>query len=154
MQQHDFANVSAPPDLLRRFVPTPFKAICRIGEVPVVVQTNDTTLLPTFSLEGNFVKPGEELFEWKLVRDADVREQLDQPVILNCGALEVVQMGPACLLAQDRERRELLGFVGACVDGNTYQEYLVPFMQTMTERAFAAWLSADVACGATGAIHE
>jgi hypothetical protein len=153
MQQRDFSNVGAPPDLLRRFVPTPFRGIYRIGEVPVLVQSNDITLLPAFPLEDNFVAPGEELFEWKLIRDADVREQMEQPVVLNCAGLKVVQMGPACLLALDWGRRELLGFIGASVARSTYQEYLVPFMQRMMEHAFAEGSGSTVQ-GATGSAND
>jgi hypothetical protein len=150
MQRREFADAEPPPDLLRRFVPTPFRAIYRIGDVPVLVQTNDIALLPVFPLEGNFVAPDEKLFEWKLVRDADVREPLEAPVALNCRQLEVVQMGPGCLLALDEEQRELLGFIGAGIDGNTYQEFLIPFMHAMTARTSAAYLHANAARGATG----
>jgi hypothetical protein len=150
MQRREFADAGAPPDLLRRFVPTPFRAIYRISGVPVLVQTNDIALLPAFPLEGNFVAPDEKLFEWKLVRDADVREPLEAPVALNCRQLEVVQMGPGCLLALDEEQRELLGFIGAGIDGNTYQEFLIPFMHAMTARMSAAYLHANAAHGATG----
>jgi len=150
MRLHESADAGAPPDLLRRFVPTPFRAIYRIGEVPVLVQTNDIALLPAFPLEGNFVAPGEDLFEWKLVRDADVREPLEAPVALNCRELQVVQMGPACLLALDEGERELLGFIGAGIDGNTYQEFLIPLMHRMTARTYAARLATDAAQGATG----
>ena len=42
-----------PLDLLRRFVPTPLKAVYQFGAVRVIVQTNDFSLLPTASSVAN-----------------------------------------------------------------------------------------------------
>ncbi len=138
MQQHDFPNHNDPLDLLRRFVPTPLKAVYRIGSVSVIVRTNDITLLPAFPLGADLDIDGERILEWKLIRDADSPGLLEEPVFLNSGALTIVEMGTACLLALDHERRELLGFIGADVDARTHQEFLVPFLCRMTNEVFAA----------------
>jgi hypothetical protein len=138
MQQHDFPNNNDPLDLLRRFVPTPLKAVYRIGSVNVVVRTNDITLLPAFPLGADLNIDGEQILEWKLIRDTDSPGLLEEPVFLNSGALTIVEMGTACLLALDHERRELLGFIGADVDARTHQEFLVPFLCRMTNEVFAA----------------
>jgi hypothetical protein len=154
VQQLDFSHHSEPPDLLRRFVPTPFKAMHSVVDVQILVQTNDITLLPASPLEPNLATPQEKTFEWKLVRDADVRDQLESPVTLNCNSLTVVHMGPACLLALDQEQQELLGFIGAGIDTRTYREFLVPFMQRMTEKAFSRHQPLDMVHRNVGSIYD
>jgi hypothetical protein len=135
MQQLDSTNYADPLDVLRRFIPTPLKAVYRIGSVRVMVETNDFTLLPVLPMETETNDAGEGTLEWKLVRDPDARGLLDSPVFLSSGSLTVVEMGTACLLGLDHERRELLGFLGHDVDTRTYQEFLVPFLCRMTSDA-------------------
>jgi len=135
-QQYESSRYNDPLDVLRRFVPTPLKAEYRIGATRVFVRTNDITLLPAFPLGADLEWAGERIFQWKLVRDGDSRGLLGEPVFLTSGVLTVVEMGTACLLALDHERRELLGFVGADVDARTHQEFLVPFLCRMTNEAF------------------
>jgi hypothetical protein len=136
--QPDFSRHNDPLDLLRRFLPTPLKAVYRIGSVQVVVRTNDITLLPAFPLGADLDMGGAQNLEWKLVRDVDSSGLLDEPVFLNSGVLTIVEMGTACLLALDHERRELLGFIGADIDARTHQEFLVPFLCRMTNDVFAS----------------
>jgi hypothetical protein len=138
MREHDFPYHNDPLDLLRRFVPTPLKAVYRIGSVHVIVRTNDITLLPAFPLGADLDVEGKPILKWKLIRDVDSPGFLEEPVFLNAGVLTIVGMGTACLLALDHERRELLGFIGADIDARTHQEFLVPFLCRMMNEAFAA----------------
>jgi hypothetical protein len=154
MQGRDISLQADPPDLLRRFVRTPFKAIYRTGNVEILVQTNDITLLPSFPLETNLAASGEQMFEWKLVRDLDTPGQLESPVFLETEVMTIVQMGPACLLALDRERRELLGFIGSEIDRPTHHAFLVPLLHRMTNEAFAALPPADLAHRSVGSIYD
>jgi hypothetical protein len=41
-------------------------------------------------------------------------------------------MGPACLLGVDRERGELLCFIGADIDSRTFQEVLFPLFYSLS----------------------
>jgi hypothetical protein len=127
-----------PLDLLRRFIPTPLKATYRIGSVRVTVQTNDFSLLPTLPSQPDPGIGDDCNLEWKLVRDTGSSGLLEKPTFVTAGALTVVEMGPACLLGLDQERRELLGFIGADIDAPTHQDFLVPFLCRMTKEAFAA----------------
>jgi len=132
------ASVYADPlDLLRRFVPTPFKAVYRVGSHRVTFQTNDIALFPALPLEVDTVLSGVSDLEWKLIRDLDVPGLLASPVVLVCGVLTVIEMGTACLVAFDHERKELLGFIGADVDGPTHREFLVPFLWRMINDALS-----------------
>jgi hypothetical protein len=140
MQLRDSFVYNDPLDILRRFVPTPLKAVYRIGSVRVAVQTNDFALLPALTLEAHPDLPGEPLLEWKLIRDHDVHGPLEAPFFLTAESLTLVTMGAPCLLGLDRDRRELLGFIGADVDTRTHQEFLVPFLCRLTMDALSTGL--------------
>lgn len=132
MPERKMAPYVDPLDLLRRFVPTPLKAVYQFGAVRVVVQTNDFSLLPTASSAASLPGISERNFDWILVRDADATGPLQPPMMLTAENLTVVQMGPACLLAIDQQRRELLGFIGLDVHARTHQEFLVPLLCRLT----------------------
>jgi hypothetical protein len=132
MPERKMAAYVDPLDLLRRFVPTPLKAVYQFGAVRVIVQTNDFSLLPTASSVANPLGIAERNFEWILVRDADTSGALQPPIMLTSGALTIVQMGSACLLGLDQERRELLAFIGSDVHVRTHQEFLVPLFCRLT----------------------
>jgi hypothetical protein len=133
MQRPEPTRAPDPLDLLRRFTPTPLKAVYRIGKIRVAVETNDFALLPRLHLEAEFDSSQRSNLEWKLVRDADVRAPLETPICLTTETLTVVAMGGACILGLDKERHELLGFIGAAVDGRTFQEFLLPHLIHMTK---------------------
>jgi hypothetical protein len=42
-------------------------------------------------------------------------------------------MGPACLIAADRERREILAFLGLEVDACLFQQSILPALCRLTE---------------------
>ena len=135
MPSHNSSTYADPLDLLRRCVATPLKAIYRIGAMRVLVQTNDFALLPTVLHGAGCDRTAGWDLEWKLVRDADSRGPLAAPRLLTTGALTVAELGNACMAGMDRERRELLAFIGRDVDVRTYQEFLVPFLcRMMNER--------------------
>jgi hypothetical protein len=134
MQDYDPSNSTDPPDLLRRFIPTPVKARYRVGGVRVMVQTNDFTLLPALPLDvdADHSGAGKQNLEWTLIRDADSHGLLEPPIFLTSGTLTVVVMGTACLVGLDHERCQLLGFIGADIDARTHQKFLVPLLCQMT----------------------
>ena len=135
MPPHNASVHADPLDLLRRFVPTPFKAVYRVNSLLVSVQTNDIALLPAMPLQTNTPPAAETDLEWKLVRDLDTPGLLTCPFVLNCGGLTVVEMGTACLIAFDHERKQLFGFIGADIDARTHQDFLIPFLCRMTDEA-------------------
>lgn len=138
MQRFDSAQYADPLDLLRRFIPTPWKAVYGIGMVRVGLQTNDITLLPTLPLTADLEVPRGQSVEWRLVRDWDSPAPLEAPIFLSCGALTIVSMGPACLLGIDHEKREIVGFIGTAVDARTHQEVLIPLLLQLTQEIFLA----------------
>jgi hypothetical protein len=134
----DPTNYQDPLDALRRFIPTPLRTRFHIGDARVTVETNDFTLLPALPLDTTSADLAGPDIEWKLVRDLDAPGLLEEPLVLTSGSLTVVGMGTACLLGLDHERRELLGFIGADVDGRTFQEFLVPYLCRWTNELVCA----------------
>ena len=121
-----------PLDLLRRFIPTPLKVLFRVGSAHVTVRTNDITLLPVFPLEADLETLGVKTLEWRLIRDVDSPGLLEPPLFISSGALTIVAMGPACLIGVDREKRELLAFIGRAIDTRTHQKFLIPLFCELT----------------------
>jgi hypothetical protein len=123
-----------PLDLLRRFAPTPLKAHVHLASANVLLQTNDLSFLPSLSLAGSSVPPpSPQTCLWKIVRDVDCRGKTAEASFIMAGSLIVFSMGPACLVGADRERREILAFIGLDVDARVFQESIVPALCRLTE---------------------
>ena len=121
-----------PLDLLRRFAPTPLKADVRLEIANVLLETNDLSFLEWLSR----LDAGESSAKsclWKIVRDVDVRGVTGETTILMAGNVIVYSMGPACLIGADRERREILAFLGRDVDAHSFQESVLPALCRLTE---------------------
>ena len=145
----DRSNKTESPDLLRRFIPTPVKAVYRVGGVRVRVHTNDSALLPALPFDADpdadHTRADRQDLEWTLIRDADSNGPLERPIFMKTEALTVVVMGTACLVGLDHERRELFGFIGAEVDARTHQEFLVPILCEMTTQVIVSDQSSRIA---------
>ena len=123
-----------PLDLLRRFVPTPLQAQVNLEFANVFVETNDLSFLPSFSSTGSpaLLSPSQ-LCLWKLIRDVDVRGTIAEASIVMAGNLIVFTMGRACLIGADRERKEVLAFIGRDVDTTVFQQWILPALCRLTE---------------------
>jgi hypothetical protein len=123
-----------PLDLLRRFSPTPLKAQVPLEFANVRLETNDLSFLPSPPLVGGSVSsPAGPSCLWKIVRDGDVRHKTAEASIVMAGTLIVYSMGPACLIAADREHREILAFLGLEVDACLFQQSVLPALCRLTE---------------------
>jgi hypothetical protein len=149
LEDNDHLNKTESPDLLRRFIPTPLKAVYRFGGVRVRVQTNDFALLPALPLDADpnadHARADSQDLEWTLIRDADSNGPLERPMFIATEALTAVVMGTACVVALDHERRQLFGFIGAEVDALIHQEVLVPILCEMTAQVVVSDQSSRVA---------
>jgi hypothetical protein len=138
MQDPDASNNFEAPDLLRRFIPTPVTTKYRVGELRMMVRTNDFTLLPVLPFDPDHDGAGEQNLEWTLIRDADSRGLLESPLFLKSGTLTVVLLGTACVVGLDHERRELFGFIGADIDVGPHQEFLIPLLCQMANEVLVS----------------
>lgn len=137
MPDGDMQPHTNPVDILRRATPTPLRTRFRLDDTAVLVETNDFTLLPQFPLESQSALPSQCNAHWKLIRDAQSSGQLESPLVLLTGELTLVTMGTACLAGFDHDTRELVSFIGAEIDANTFQHFLVPFFSRMLTKNFS-----------------
>jgi hypothetical protein len=127
-------SYSDPLDLLRRFAPTPLKVHLRLESATVLLETNDLSFLPALSFAGvPAPSASSQSCLWKIVRDVDVRGQVADASIIMAGNLIFFSMGPACLIGADRERREILAFIGLDIDAPTFQQSILPPLYRLTE---------------------
>jgi hypothetical protein len=133
---YDHTPYSHPLDVLRRFMPSPLKALIKFEKEIILVETNDSSLLLPL---GYFVSQSSPVFSpafhWKLLRDADVRGKPAEATIVMAGSLLVANMGPACIAGIDLEQKEVLAFIGRDVDSHDYQNYVFPILSGLTQFA-------------------
>jgi hypothetical protein len=123
-----------PADLLRRFAPTPLRARIDLESAGVVMETNDLSLLPpSYVVDVTIPLPSSRSCLWKIIRDVDVRGTTAEASIIMAGSLIVYTMGPACLIGADRERNEILAFIGRDVDKACFHRSILPALQRLTE---------------------
>jgi hypothetical protein len=129
----EIASYRDPLDLLRRFTPTPLKTQVHLEFANVLLETNDLSFFPSLPLLTPSISPSSQPCLWKIVRDVDVRVKLAEASIVMAGSLIVYSMGPACMIAADRERKEVLAFIGIEVDARIFQEAVLPALCRLTE---------------------
>ena len=98
----------------------------------VLLETNDFSFLPTLPQPGARDSSSQPCL-WKIVRDVDVRGATTDASVVMAGSLIVYSMGPACLIGADRERGEILAFIGRDVDVRVFQESILPALIRLTE---------------------
>ena len=95
---------NAPPDLLRRFVPTPFKWIA----ASTVLETNDLELLE--AIDGRAILSLAPDFTFRIVRDTCGDTGSEQR-IFDSGCLRLVTIGFRTLFLVDRSQRRSYAFL-------------------------------------------
>jgi hypothetical protein len=121
-----------PLDLLRRFAPTPLKLQVYLEFANISLETNDLSFLSSlFQLAVR--EPSSASCLWRIVRDIDVPGTIIEASIVMAGSLIIYSMGPACLVGADRERGEILAFIGRDVDARVFQESILPALVRLTE---------------------
>jgi hypothetical protein len=132
MSVHQIPTHHDALDLLRRFAPTLFKVSVHLGFATVALETNDLSLVPPSSPDdlSTFAPPS---CLWKIIRDVDAWQQLMEATIVLTDNLIVYSMGPACLIAADRDRKEVLAFIGTEADAHAFQESILPALCRLTK---------------------
>jgi hypothetical protein len=133
MRERRIDTYSDPLDLLWRFVPTPHVSAFHVGDFRVCVESNYPAILGLLD-QTQCREPvvNDCTFLWRIIRDSAVAGGTAPPAILADGDLTFVNMGPAFLVAVDRQRKELLGFVGTGVSNSEFEETVVPLLVRLT----------------------
>jgi hypothetical protein len=121
------------PDLLQRFVSTPYVFSNCQGTSRICVASNDLEIALGVRRSNIGERLGEPSgdFLCKLIRDAAnpvVAGSIDdlEISIVSSGALRVLFFGTGTILMHDRDRSELLGFVSRTVSAQELVSFLIP----------------------------
>jgi hypothetical protein len=116
------------PDLLRRFVPTPYVFSKGDGPNRLFVESNDLEIALGIRRAGLVQLRGKRVgtLLCKLIRDlADLGDR-SEITIVSDGTLRVLYLGRATILIYDQERSELFGFVARNVRVEELVSSLIP----------------------------
>jgi hypothetical protein len=116
------------PDLLRRFVPTPYVFNLFDGSNQSFVESNDLEIALSVRRSNIFRRQGTraEGLLCKLIRDMAAPVNGSEITIISDGALRVLCLGRGTILIHDRERSELLGFIARDVRVQDLVSSLIP----------------------------
>jgi hypothetical protein len=118
------------PDLLRRFVATPYRFEEVLQSTVVALETNDQGLLTGFrvraeELAGVLASPSDKYWYWKVIRDYDVFQEDHHRFLLDDETTSTLFLGTGTVVAIDWQRDELLGFVAAGISTQCLVDALI-----------------------------
>lgn len=116
------------PDLLRRFVPTPYVFSMCVGTNRICVESNDLEIALGLRQSDAVVCLGNQAGELlcKVIRDGSAPMDDAERLIVSDGRVRVLYLGRGTILIHDRERAELLGFVARNVTVQELVRLLIP----------------------------
>ena len=116
------------PDLLRRFVPTPYVFGIYVGPNRFLVESNDLeiALKVRHSMIAHRQANRNGDLICKLIRDSASPVDGSEITIVSNGSLRVLYLGTGTILIHDHERSELLGFIGRNVKAQELASSLIP----------------------------
>lgn len=112
-----------PPDLLRRFVPTPHEACIRCDGLHVHLRTNESRLVEKFGRMGS-CNGGD--VKWTMVCDPELPSPLSDPLAIESAAVLFLSFGRACFMAIDRANQEITGFMSAAISDKEWLKVILP----------------------------
>jgi hypothetical protein len=116
------------PDLLRRFVPTPYVFGTRDCPNRSFVESNDLEIALSVSRSNVFGRQNNWAGRMlcKLIRDMSAPVDGSEITLISDGPLRVLFQGRGTILIHDRERSELLGFIDRGVRVQDLVSSLIP----------------------------
>ncbi len=120
-------------DPLWRLAPTPFSVRACIGRLRVRVECNDPQIFASLAkLIPDVSMKIEDEFLWRIIRDPEAAGDIESVAIVVDGDLTFVKMGSGVFAGVDKERKELLGFVGMGVCEHELEEVVLPLFVQIT----------------------
>ena len=128
-------ETSHVPDLLRRFVAAPNSSVFRIGSTYARLKTNDPTLADaiqsaTVCQENSDAQTDSD---WKLIRDEQAPCGGREVSVLLAAPIGTVLLGPGTVIAVDRERHEVLGFIAPDISGEEFAAIALPLILSLLD---------------------
>ena len=123
------------PDLLRRFVATPNSSVFRIGSTYARLETNDPTLADTIQSATvcHENSDAQKDSDWKLIRDEQAPCGGKELSVLSAAPISTVLLGPGTVIAVDRERHEVLGFIAPDISGEEFAAIALPLILSLLD---------------------
>jgi hypothetical protein len=131
------ANGPTVPDLLRRFVETPYAVSFALDDVMVRIETNEFAIVNKMH-SAMVTRNGlvTEFSYWKLVRDESAAGDGDELTILSEGPLSTLLSGTGTVITVDRERSEVLGFLARDLSVEKFVTTLLPIILELSQPRF------------------
>lgn len=110
-------DVTRPPDLLRRFVATPYVFVDSVGPNRCSVRSNDLGIALAVRRYWRSQR-GENLstiVSWQLIRDVLVPNDTTEVTLIHAAELRTLTVGTETILFYDVRRSECLGFVSSTI---------------------------------------
>lgn len=128
-------ETSHVPDLLRRFVATPNSSVFRIGSTYARLETNDPTLADTIQSATvcHENSDAQKDSDWKLIRDEQAPCGGKEVSVLSATPIGTVLLGPGTVIAVDRERHEVLGFIAPDISGAEFAAIALPLILSLLD---------------------
>jgi hypothetical protein len=128
-------NVPAVPDLLRRFVETPYAASFVSGDANVRIESNEMAIITEIHSAITLHNDLEtEVSYWRLIRDEAAPCDGKELTILSSGPLSTLLLGTGTVIAVDHERGEVLGFLASDVSAEEFVRVLLPLVIRLSQQ--------------------
>jgi hypothetical protein len=117
-----------PPDLLRRFVATPYVFMNSVGSHRCSIRSNDLEI--ALAVRGYWSSQKHEkrssVNSWQLIRETLAAENTTDITLLRTLDLRMLMVGTETILFYDIQRSELLGFVSPTTTAKYLVSELIP----------------------------
>ena len=117
-----------PPDLLRRFVATPYVFMNSVGSHRCSVRSNDLEI--ALAVRGYWSSQKDEkrpsVNSWQLIRETLAADNTAEITLLHTLDLRMLMVGTETILLYDIRRSELLGFLSPTTTAKCLVSELIP----------------------------
>ncbi len=113
------------PDLLQRFVPTPYSAVVALFNAQISFQCNDQALITSLERAGAIDRGATSLVA-RVVRDYAAPTSGSDITVISMWPVATIMVGAGTVLAVDMERREMFAFIASSVSAEQFINSLLP----------------------------
>jgi hypothetical protein len=119
---------SRPPDLLRRFVATPYVLTDSVSPNRCSVRSNDLGIALAVRRYWSDLRDEtlSTVVSWQLIRDVLTPDDFTEITLLYTGELRTLIVGVATILFYDVQRAEFLGFISSTITTKRLVSELIP----------------------------
>jgi hypothetical protein len=121
---------SLPPDLVRRFTPTPYVFEIDAGRDLIRIEADDLQLALSLrhACRSQSLDSRRPIVFWRLVRERCAPPWTAESSLFSCGRLKTLLQGTGTLLVEDVERREVFGFIDVGLPITQFTQALIPLL--------------------------